>query len=426
MINEFIYRAGILAHNHKINDTYAFLKQSEKWDLNALEEYQFKKLTDLLHHAYKYSSYYRDKFDAAKVRLGDIRTLDDIRRIPATTKDELLKNVGGIQIRNGSERLYYSETSGSSGTPLVFYKNQDWDAWHRASVYRGYSWYGVEPWERNGYLWGYNIALKRRLKIRLLDALQNRFRLFSYKDDEIDAFVHKMRDAAFLSGYSSMVYEIAKRINERGLNKKFNLKMVKGTSEKIYDSYRVEVERAFNRKLTSEYGAAEAGIIAFECPMGNMHMNMETVIVEEEDHEIIVTNLVSRSFPIIRYKLGDYVELDLDTRCPCGMAHRIVKEVTGRVGKVIYGKKEKYPSLTLYYVFKNLAMEHQLVLNYKATQSVKGQLHVGIENELKIGEKDLLIQEFEKYFKDDISLDIDDQANFRTFSYKKVDFVSKI
>ena len=426
MINEFIYRAGILAHNHKINDTYAFLKQSEKWDLNALEEYQFKKLTDLLHHAYKYSSYYRDKFDAAKVRLGDIRTLDDIRRIPATTKDELLKNVGGIQIRNGSERLYYSETSGSSGTPLVFYRNQDWDAWHRASVYRGYSWYGVEPWERNGYLWGYNIALKRRLKIRLLDALQNRFRLFSYKDDEIDAFVHKMRDAAFLSGYSSMVYEIAKRINERGLNKKFNLKMVKGTSEKIYDSYRVEVERAFNLKLTSEYGAAEAGIIAFECPMGNMHMNMETVIVEEEDHEIIVTNLVSRSFPIIRYKLGDYVELDLDTRCPCGMAHRIVKEVTGRVGKVIYGKKEKYPSLTLYYVFKNLAMEHQLVLNYKATQSVKGQLHVGIENELKIGEKDLLIQEFEKYFKDDISLDIDDQANFRTFSYKKVDFVSKI
>ena len=426
MINEFIYRAGILAHNHKINDTYAFLKQSEKWDLNALEEYQFKKLTDLLHHAYKYSSYYRDKFDAAKVRLGDIRTLDDIRRIPATTKDELLKNVGGIQIRNGSERLYYSETSGSSGTPLVFYRNQDWDAWHRASVYRGYSWYGVEPWERNGYLWGYNIALKRRLKIRLLDALQNRFRLFSYKDDEIDAFVHKMRDAAFLSGYSSMVYEIAKRINERGLNKQFNLKMVKGTSEKIYDSYRVEVERAFNLKLTSEYGAAEAGIIAFECPMGNMHMNMETVIVEEEDHEIIVTNLVSRSFPIIRYKLGDYVELDLDTRCPCGMAHRIVKEVTGRVGKVIYGKKEKYPSLTLYYVFKNLAMEHQLVLNYKATQSVKGQLHVGIENELKIGEKDLLIQEFEKYFKDDISLDIDDQANFRTFSYKKVDFVSKI
>jgi len=293
-------------------------------------------------------------------------------------------------------------------------------------VYRGYSWYGVEPWERNGYLWGYNIALKRRLKIRFLDALQNRFRLFSYKDDEIDAFLNKLRDAAFLSGYSSMIYEIAKRINDRGLNREFNLKMAKGTSEKIFDTYQTEVKKAFQRKMISEYGAAEAGIIAFECPMGNMHMNMETVIAEEEDHEIVVTNLVSKSFPIIRYKLGDYVELDRDARCPCGMAHHMVKEVTGRVGKVIYGKKEKYPSLTLYYVFKNLAMEHQLVLNYKATQSVKGLLQVDIENELKIGEKDLLIQEFKKYFKDDISLDIDDQADFRTFSYKKVDFVSKI
>jgi len=426
MLNEFIYRAGTLAHNHKINDTYAFLKQSEKWDLNALEEYQFKKLTDLLHHAYKYSSYYRDKFDAAKVRLGDIRTLHDIRRIPATTKDELLKNVGGIQIRNGSERLYYSETSGSSGTPLVFYRNQDWDAWHRASVYRGYSWYGVEPWERNGYLWGYNIALKRRLKIRFLDALQNRFRLFSYKDDEIDAFVHKLKDAAFLSGYSSMVYEIAKRINERGLNKEFNLKMVKGTSEKIYDSYRIEVERAFNRKLTSEYGAAEAGIIAFECPMGNMHMNMETVIAEEEDHEIVVTNLVSRSFPIIRYKLGDYVDLDLDTRCPCGMAHRIVKEVTGRVGKVIHGLKHQYPSLTLYYVFKNLAMEYNVILNYRATQHEKGHLQMELENALQKDQKVLLIQEFEKYFTDDVKLEIRDSVALHDHNRKKVDFISEL
>jgi phenylacetate-CoA ligase len=264
------------------------------------------------------------------------------------------------------------------------------------------------------------------LKVRVLDALQNRFRLFSYKDDEIDEFVHKLRDAAFLSGYSSMVYEIARRINERGLNKEFKLKMVKGTSEKIYDSYRMEVESAFNRKLTSEYGAAEAGIIAFECSIGNMHMTMETVIAEEKDHEIVVTNLVSKSFPIIRYKLGDYVKLDLDTKCPCGMAHHIVKEVTGRVGKVIYGLRHQYPSLMLYYVFKNLAMEYNVILNYRATQREKGHLQMEIEKELKKGQKALLIEEFEKYFGNDVELEIRDKVAFRENNRKKVDFISEL
>lgn len=64
------------------------------------------------------------------------------------------------------------------------------------------------------------------------------------------------------------------------------------------------MEKAFGAKIISEYGAAESGLIAYECPeCGNMHINMENVIVEESEGEIVVTNLLSRSFPIIRYKL---------------------------------------------------------------------------------------------------------------------------
>jgi phenylacetate-CoA ligase len=154
-----------------------------------------------------------------------------------------------------------------------------------------------------------------------------------------------------------MIYELAKAINRKGSDKYKNIKMVKGTSEKIFDSYQEEVRKAFGKKMISEYGAAETGIIAFECPKGKMHINMETVIVEEENNEVLVTNLISRSFPVIRYKLGDYIELDPGTRCDCGRVHPVIKEVLGRTGKVIYGKSGRYPSLTLYYVFKNLAIE---------------------------------------------------------------------
>ncbi|MGB0127260.1 MAG: hypothetical protein WBP72_06435, partial [Rhodocyclaceae bacterium] len=313
-----------------------------------------------------------------------------------------------------------------TGRPLVFYRNKDWDAWHRASVFRGYSWYGVDPWECNGYLWGYNFSPLKQAKTKLLDFLQNRFRLFSYRDDEINQFLDKLRSASYLGGYSSMIYEIAKKVNSSGRAAEFKLKMVKGTSEKIFEGYHAESLRAFGRKITSEYGAAEAGIIAFECPHGNMHINMETVLVEVIDHEIVVTNLVSKSFPIIRYKLGDYVDVDLDTKCPCGMAHPIIKDVVGRVGKVIYGARTTYPSLTLYYVFKNLAMTHDLVFNYQATQKERGKLGVAIEGVLSDSHRQLLMQEFQRYFGEDMAVEIHHGANLKSSGKKRVDFISEI
>lgn len=69
----------------------------------------------------------------------------------------------------------------------------------------------MKPWEKNGYFWGYNIAFKRKIRTKFLDFLQNRFRLFSYGDKEIEKFTKKLEKASFLEGYSSMIYEVAKK-----------------------------------------------------------------------------------------------------------------------------------------------------------------------------------------------------------------------
>ena len=426
MFRKYLYLAGVYLRNKKIYDAYNFLLKSQKWDIDSLREYQLKKLKELILHAYTNCEFYRNKFDEKGLDPQDVQSLEDLRRIPATTKEDLLSNANKIQIRNYPEKLFYSETSGSSGRPLVFYRNADWDAWHRASVYRGYSWYGVKPWEKNGYFWGFNLGFKRRAKVRFLDYLQNRFRLFSYNEQEIDKFITKLQRASYLEGYSSMIYEVAKKINQKKIKPEFNLKMVKGTSEKIFDKYHDEAQKAFGKKVISEYGAAEAGIIAFECPCGNMHINMETVIVEEENQEIIVTNLVSKSFPIIRYKLGDYVEIDREMKCQCGMQHHVIKEIYGRVGKVIYGFRGEYPSLTLYYVFKNLAMENKLILNYQALQMRKGHLLISVESRLKGYERTMLLRELYKYFADDLELNIVDNVSLKSSNSKKADFVSKL
>jgi phenylacetate-CoA ligase len=427
VIAKLIYRAGVVFRNPLIPQRLTALLETQQWNRDRLHDQQLKKLRSLVRHAYASCSHYRAKFDRIGVSPETIVSLECLKRLPSITKEELIANREGIQTAADSERLFYSETSGSTGKPLVFYRNQDWDAWHRASVFRGYSWYGVKPWERNGYMWGYNFSLKRAIKTRMLDAVQNRFRLFSYKNEEIDRFISKLGSATYLSGYSSMIYEVAKRINASNRAGSFpRLKMIKGTSEKIFDKYRDEIKAAFGIPIISEYGAAEAGIIAFECPSGSMHVNMETAIIEEENNEILVTNLVSRSFPIIRYKLGDYIRIDRESLCACGMQHEIVREVLGRVGKVIYGMTNQYPSLTLYYVFKNLAMEHGIIMNYQAAQSQKGQLTLRIEGHLSQQHRQALMKEIVKYFSADLTVHIKDGEELHTRKGKKTDFISEL
>lgn len=413
--------------NPQIEQKWDLLRQMQARTRHELKCAQLGSLRDLIAIAYEHAPYYRNKLDSNGIHPSDVNSLEDLKRIPSTSKEDLLRFKNEIQWRIPAEKHFYSETSGSTGKPLVFYRNAEWDAWHRASEFRGCHWYGVKPWDRNGYLWGYNFSWKRAVKTRFLDMLQNRFRLFSYKDDEIDEFISKLSKATYLSGYSSMIYEVAKRVNIKKRDWAFpHLRMIKGTSEKILDKYRDEVKTAFGVPLISEYGAAEAGIIAFECPSGAMHVNMETVIVEEENNEILVTNLVSKSFPIIRYRLGDYIRLDKTSQCACGMQHEIVLDVLGRVGKVIYGKATHYPSLTLYYVFKNLAMEHGLIMNYQATQSQKGRLVLRIEGRLEEAHRTALFREIEKYFAHDLDVQVKDGEELHTRKGKKADFVSEI
>lgn len=401
-----IYKIGQQLRNPSIATWLPFLKESETWSLASLEAYQLKKLQELVVISYTNSVYYKNKFDVLGIKPTDIKTLTDLKKLPIINKKELLIHNKDIHTSIKFKTLFQANTSGTSGESLKFSREESADSFNRAAIYRGYSWYNVNPWERNGYFWGFNFSKAEKLKTRFLDSLQNRFRIFNYRKESIDFFIKKLKNAKYLHGYSSMVYETAKIINSRNLEKPSNLKMVKGTSEKIHETYQEEIQKAFGQRMISEYGAAETGIIAFECPKGNMHINMEGVIVEEIDHEIVVTNLQMHAFPIIRYKLGDYIKLAPATKkCECGMEHAIIEEVTGRIGQSVYGKINRYPSLYFYYIFKNMSMKHHLNLNYEVVQKEKGKLLFYIEQNLSELQRMLLQKEAIKYFKEDMEFE---------------------
>jgi phenylacetate-CoA ligase len=428
MFYKLLFKIGQKLRNPSLENWLEFLKKTENWSLNAIHEYQLKKLQELVEIAYKQSDYYKKRFDEIGVNPSEIKTLEDIQKLPILTKTDVIKNKSSIITNIKFNKVFDANTSGSTGQSLNFVREESADSFNRASIFRGYSWYKVNPWELNGYFWGYNLSLFKRLKFNLLDKIQHRFRIFSLEEKALFEFIKKLKKASYLHGYSSMIYEVAKFINKKGLSKQFHLKMIKGTSEKILASYQSEVEKAFGKKIISEYGAAETGIIAFECTKGNMHINMEGVIVEEIDNEIVVTNLQMTSFPIIRYKLGDYIKLaPKEEKCSCGMHHQIIKEVTGRVGSVIYGYKNYYPSLYIYYIFKNLGIENSLFLTYQAIQKTKGKLIFKIEEVLDKNAKLLLKKETKKHFRQDIVVEILDNQNLNSNKKQKMkSFISEI
>lgn len=427
MLNKLIFQIGVAYRNPNLNKSLKGLLQTDKAPLDQIHRIQEEKFAVLMDYAFNYSPYYQQKFKDLGIKREDIKSLVDLQVLPVLEKSELREHSSNINSTYKFDKVFLSETSGTSGQPLKFIKDEEWDSMNRAAIFRGYSWYGVKPWQKNGYFWGYNIDEKDKRKINLLDKLQNRFRIFSYQEDEIIDFSKKLLNADYLEGYSSMIYEVAKKINSiPGIVKPKQLKLVKGTSEKIYDNYHAETIKAFGSKIVSEYGAAEAGIIAFECPEGFMHINSENIIVEVDNGEIIVTNLMSKSFPIIRYKLGDQVTLaPTDFACKCGRQHPVILDVLGRVGKNIIGKQNSYPSLTLYYVFKNLALNHNITLNYQAVQSDVGMAILKIEQDRPDCEY-LIRVELEKYFKTDINFEIRFNEKLHAMDGKLKDFITTI
>ena len=92
MIRKLIYQLGTLFYNSDIFRNYDFLINSQYKSIQEIQNYQYEKLKELLDHAYKYSQYYRNKFDRIGIDPDQIKTLDDLSEIPVDRKSTRLNS----------------------------------------------------------------------------------------------------------------------------------------------------------------------------------------------------------------------------------------------------------------------------------------------------------------------------------------------
>lgn len=129
MLNKLIakyvgYPIQDLVKGTNIINELSFLRKSQYWDEDRIYEYQLKKLRGLISYSKKNVPYYDDLFKKIKITKNDIKTLNDINKIPILTKEIMRKNGNKLLSRNYKKyKLKKGKTGGTTGVPVLVYKD---------------------------------------------------------------------------------------------------------------------------------------------------------------------------------------------------------------------------------------------------------------------------------------------------------------
>lgn len=338
----------------------------KEWDLMSqmdfageedLKSLQNKRLQALVGHCYAHVSYYTRLFDSLNLKPQDIKTREDLSKLPVLTKQMVRDNYKDL-ISDDIENRHYQNgsTGGSTGTPMQFKK--DLGTWNMAwaSSFRAWEWYGYHLGEKMMTLGGNSLVRKRKI-MALKDVfdqviMRNLKRSSADVTDEAmqahyEAYMRYKPNA--LRGYASSLVILARYIDKNKLPV-IAPKVILTTGEILMPEYRETLERVFQCSVYDEYGAGDGGVNAHECTLKDgLHISEERCVVEITDKNgnvlkdgeigfVTTTDLGNYAFPFLRYQVGDMAYINPE-KCTCGRQSRVLGQVIGRAGKLLYNKQ---------------------------------------------------------------------------------------
>jgi phenylacetate-CoA ligase len=389
----------------------AFVEKSQWWSADRLLEQQRDDLQRLLRHAFDTVPFYRERFRAAGAAPEDFRNLDDLRRLPPLTRQDIIANRESLCSSAYAGRLLPHATGGSSGMPLRFYITRESFEWRCAVSERAYAWTGSRLGDRTLYLWGAPVgpqSRKSELKMRLFRTAR-RERMFSTFSQNEALWGRIYSEAQswrpqLLVGYVSSLEEFCRWLLATGKAKTLpSITAAIAAAEPVYERTRELVRDALGAPLFNTYGSREFMSIAAECDRHNgLHVHSENLLVETETGSgdtpsaLLVTDLHNLGMPFIRYRIGDLATMD--TRpCDCGRGLPRIRSIEGREldalrtadGRIVPG--EFFP-----HVLKDLPEVGEFQVRQEAIDRIR--LLVVLSGELSEKSAALLRHEVEKVF----------------------------
>jgi phenylacetate-CoA ligase len=312
-------------------------------------------LRALLRHTYQTVPFYRRRFDDAGFHPDQFRTLDDLRRVPITTKNDLRAAAESDAIAADCDpgRLIRYGTGGSTGAPtevrFTWFEDRLLRLLRLDVIHR----YGLRLRDLRCavvYFPGpHRTGLMERLGILRYRAIH----AFQPRNAIREALLKERPDV--IRGYPSALSSLIEILSEedRAL---IRPRWISTDSEKLTDLARTRIEAAFGAPVFDIYDCFECNVIAHQCPKSNHYHVLDSSVVAEvlhegipvlpgESGELAFTSLHAWAAPLIRYMPGDLVQQG-PSHCKCGAPNSCLSEVYGRThdlfvlpsGRIIHPK----------------------------------------------------------------------------------------
>jgi len=328
-----------------------FNPEFETLSRGEIENLQIERLQATVRHCMN-SPFYKKRFDENHLRPDDIRTLDDLRKIPFTTKADLRDTYPfGIASVPLEKCVRLHSSSGTTGNPTVILHTQkDLDQWANAvarclwmvgcrpdDVFQNSSGYGMFT----GGL-GFQYGAERLGMLTVPAAAGNTLRQIKFITDFSTTVLHA------IPSYAARLFEV---MQEQGIDpaKDTKLRILAIGAEPHSDETRKRIEQMLGVKAYNSFGMSEmcGPGVAFECKEQNgLHIWEDYYIVEIVDPdtlepvpdgelgEMVLTTINREAMPLLRYRTRDLTRI-LPGPCPCGRVHKRLDRMQGRSDDMI-------------------------------------------------------------------------------------------
>lgn len=324
-----------------------FNPEMEKLPRKKIHEIQLERLKKTVKTVYETVPFYKKKFKDLKLKPEDIKTLDDIRKLPFTTKNDLRDNAPfGMMATSLDNCIELHASSGTTGIPItVCYTPNDLEVWSEVMA-RCLSMSGLTkkdifqnpiPYGTFTGAFGFHYGAQKVGALVIPSGMgqsERQINLMEYYG------------TTFISGVASYAMRLSQVALEMGIDPK-KLKVRKGLfgAEMFTPGLKKRISEVWNMDVHDIYGLTEmcGPGVSTDCDQHDgLHLWEDHFFVEvldpvtlepvgpEEEGELVLTTLTKEGMPLLRYRTRDIAKLYDQKVCECGRTHVKHTAVKGR------------------------------------------------------------------------------------------------
>ncbi len=313
------------------------IRDFSKKSVDEIQDLQFKRIQELVRHAFDTVPLYHDKYSEVNFQPDDLKTWDDFRKLPLLDKDELIASFPEKSISRLHDTEFTTRSTGSSGrfvtlavSPNAIYLDTIQGA-RQFYFQSGGNYFPLDlalfiytcPWWFSSINGEYPTNFLSTTTTKVKEAIKN---------------IEETRPK-ILSVYPTYLKEIAKHnpnLKESGIE------LIVVHSEQSALKERLAWTEQFGIPVLDEFSSEELTRIALECPFRRYHLEEDACFIEIVDPEskkpvghgtnglVVGTNLLNEATPIIRYSQGDLATIVGQQDCGCGGNFRVMESPHGR------------------------------------------------------------------------------------------------